>query len=123
MYSANLIFHILTPLLFFILVINLFVLFITFFISLLVLGSIVVLCLMTLHVRDVQDSFVAFGRGLVVMVIRISFGGKILVRKAFFLFQLFVFLHFLIAGGLELLLDIFQEQVRLDLHFMVVFVF
>ena len=123
MYSTNLIFHILTPLLFFILVINLVVLFITFFIFLLVLGFIVVLCLTTLHVRDVQCSFVTFGRCLVVMVIRIGFGEKILARKAFFLFRLFVFLHFLVGGGLELLLDIFLGRVRLGFHFMEVFVF
>ncbi len=123
MYSTNSIFRILAPLLFFISLIDLVDLFITFFVFRLVLGFVAVLCSGILHVRDVLYSFVAFGRGLVVVVITIGFARMILVRKAFFLFQLFVFLHFLVEGGLELLLNIFLKQVRLSLHFAVAFVF
>ena len=123
MYSTNSIFRILAPLLFFISLIDLVDLFITFFVFRLVLGFVAVLCSGILHVRDVLYSFVAFGRGLVVVVITIGFTVMILVRKAFFLFQLFVFLHFLVEGGLELLLNIFLKQVRLSLHFAVAFVF
>ena len=120
---TDLIFHILVLLLFFIYLINLFGLFITIFVFLLVLGFVKVRGLRTQRGRDVPGSFIAFGRGLKVLGIEIDLIGKKLVRKAFFLFLLFVFLDFLAEDGLELLLNIFLERVHRDLHFMVVFIF
>ena len=120
---TDLIFHILVLLLFFIYLINLFGLFITIFVFLLVLGFVKVRGLRTQRGRDVLGSFIAFGRGLKVLGIEIDLIGKKLVRTAFFLFLLFVFLDFLAEDGLELLLNIFLEQVHRDLHFMVVFIF
>ena len=119
----NSIFHILILLLFFVLSINLFNLFVTFFIFPLALGFVKVHGLRTRRGRDVRGSFIAFGKGLKVLGIGIDLRGKILVRKAFFLFRLFVFLDFLAGDGLELLLDIFLGRFRQGLHFMVVFVF
>ena len=120
---TNSIFRILVQLLFFISVANLSSLFVKVFVSRLALGFMKVRGLRTQRGRVVQGSFIAFGRGLTVLRIRIGLIGRRLVLKAFFLFRLFVFLRCLDGDGLELLIDIFLTRVRQDLHFMVVFVF